>query len=117
VALPTRPRQTAADAGAESAALVAEAARDLHRIAGEGQRLAGEDGGDLAKAARRAPANAESRMPQTDEFEAAGVTSDLEKRRAPSPSGPAAATGDPETRLSQALAQIRALKRANQAGE
>jgi hypothetical protein len=117
VALPTRLRQTAADAGAESAALVAEAARDLHRIAGEGQQQAGEDGGDLGRAARQAPAEVDSPMPAAAEIEGAGVGPDRVKRHGASPSAAVTAQADPESRLSQALAQIRALKRANQAGE
>jgi hypothetical protein len=84
VPMPTRQRQPAAD---ESEAMVAEAARDLQRLAGEAKkrRTPQSDG--------RAPASTEPVLPAAER------------------------AGDPESRLSDALAEIRALKRANQAGE
>lgn len=107
VALPTRPRQPGPAAGEESAALVAQAARDLERLAAEDQ---GDD-----KPARRAAGVSEPRMPLTTDLASALAAVGLDNRRAVPAAAPA--PGDPEARLSQALAEIRALKRANQAGE
>ena len=87
---------------------------------GEVQKLAGETHADFGRGAWRASAAIEPRMPVTS-----GVAepADLERRRAaqanadaPTAPGPARAE-DAETRFFEALAEIRALKRAaNQAG-
>ncbi len=119
VPLPTRARQMASESSEQSAAVVAEATRDLQRIAVEGK----EDGG---KEIWRAPAAAaqQPRMPTASQ--GPGNIGELVALRiAPAdgteskPKQPAAETkGNPENRFFEALAEIRALKRAaNQAGE
>ena len=117
VPLPTRARQIAAESPEQSAAVVAEATRDLHRIAGEGT----EDGG---KEGRRASAAAIPRMPVAAVPGSANIGELVALRIAPAESGegkskPAGeAKPNAESRFFEALAEIRALKRAaNQAGE
>ena len=56
VALPTRARQMAAESPEKSAAVVAEATRDLQRIAGEAEDEGGKEG-------RHSPATSQPRMP------------------------------------------------------
>jgi len=113
VALPTRARQLAAESPEKSAAVVAEATRDLQRIAGEV-----EDEG--IKGGRYSPA-ASPRMPPAS---APGNIGELVALRIASPDGehrpkPAEESKTTsENRFFEALAEIRALKRAaNQAGE
>ena len=115
VPLPTRARHIAAESPEQSASVVAEAARDLHRIAEEAKEDSGRE------VWRPAPAS-QPRMPA-----AAGPTNIGELvalRIAPSDAAEskakaaAEAKGNPENRFFEALAEIRALKRAaNQAGE
>jgi hypothetical protein len=117
VPLPTRARQIAAESPEQSAAVVFEATRDLQRIAGEPR----EEG---AKEVWRGSAASQPRMPS-----AAPGPSNIGElvalRIAPAdaadakPKPPAAeGKGNPENRFFEALAEIRALKRAaNQAGE
>lgn len=111
VTLPTRGR-LAAESPEQSAALVSEAARDL-------QRLAGEAHAELGAGVWRAPAAPEPRLlPPAPE---SGVVADLDARRqalAASGAGVADVEEDAENRFFEALAEIRALKRAaSQAGE
>jgi hypothetical protein len=110
VALPTRGRLAAGASADQSAALVAEATRDL-------QRLAGEAHADLAGDVWRA--SAEPRLPSA--FDGAVVT-DLDAHRQALAANAAEPLPDAEenaeNRFFEALAEIRALKRAaNQAGE
>ena len=127
VPMPTRARQMAQESPDKSVAVVAEATRDL-------QRLAGEGGGQLANGVWRAPAVPEPRMPVASLPGAGpgeGNVSELIALRMVPPATPpataeAAEKAKPapdveeraETRFFEALAEIRALKRAaNQAGE
>jgi hypothetical protein len=112
VPLPTRGRLPAAASAEQSAALVAEATRDL-------QRLAGEAHADMAGDVWRAPATAEPRLPSV--YDGAVVT-DLDAHRQALAANAVEQLPDAEehaeNRLFEALAEIRALKRAaNQAGE
>ncbi len=112
VPLPTRSRVAAAESPEQSAALVAEAARDLQRIAGEAH-------GELDAGVWRAPATAEPRLPSVSET---GVVANLDARRQAVAAGeaepPPDAEENAESRFFEALAEIRALKRAaSQAGE
>jgi hypothetical protein len=118
VPLPTRARQAASESPEKSAAVVAEATRDLQRIAGEAR----EDGKDIWRPA----ASAQPRMPAATLPGASNVGELVALRIAAPAEGadgkprPAAgeAKGNPESRFFEALAEIRALKRAaNQAGE
>jgi hypothetical protein len=117
VALPTRPRQIAGDAAEQSAALVAEAARDLQRLAGESH--------DDANGSWRSSNQAEPRMPVADAPEEPSVIADLDAHRAATgnaggPASDEAAVGESgsDARFFEALAEIRALRRAaKQAGE
>ena len=123
VPLPTRARQMAQESPDKSVAVVAEATRDL-------QRLAGEGGGQLANGVWRAPAVPEPRMPVASLPGDGNVSELIALRMVPPATPPSAAeTGEKakpapdveeraETRFFEALAEIRALKRAaNQAGE
>jgi hypothetical protein len=123
VPLPMRPKPAEAGDGADKAAeQMAEAARDL-------QRLAGEARADLGQNVWRGTAQPEPRLPSATELAGAGVLAELDTRRAATTNGAGNGTGeagkpeasaDPnaETRFFEALAEIRALKRAaSQAGE
>jgi hypothetical protein len=112
VPLLTRGRLSAGASAEQSAALVAEATRDL-------QRLAGEAHAELESDVWRAPASAEPRLPSV--FDGAVVT-DLDAHRQALAANAVEPLPDAEehaeNRLFEALAEIRALKRAaNQAGE
>jgi hypothetical protein len=117
VPLPTRARQMAAESPDKSVAVVAEAARDLQRIAGAAEA-------QLVSGVWRAPATAEPHLPAAA---APGNIGELVALRmvppAPPPSGDSAqekpdVEDGAENRFFEALAEIRALKRAaNQAGE
>jgi hypothetical protein len=121
VPLPTRPRPVPVESPERSAAVVAEAARDLQRIAGEA-KLAAEDAENVAVVAQR---------PRMPEATAPGVTNigelvALRMASAPAANGSGASQDEPEvtekaeTQFFEALAEIRALKRAgggNQAAE
>lgn len=123
VPLPTRARQQAAESPEKSAAVMADATRDLQRIAGEGE-------GRLASGVWQASA---SPAPQLPIATAPGDTNvgELVALRLATPSAPVPTNGEDktgtgteadddgaETRFFEALAEIRALKRAaNQAGE
>jgi hypothetical protein len=112
VPLPMRGRLPAGASADQSAALVAEATRDL-------QRLAGEAHADLAGDVWRAHASAEPRLPSV--YDGAVVT-DLDAHRQALAANAVEPLPDAEehaeSRLFEALAEIRALKRAaNQAGE
>ena len=112
VPLPLRGRVAAAETPEQAAARVAEAARDL-------QRLAGEARAELGAGIWGAPAAPQPRLlPPSPE---SGVVADLDARRqavAASESGGGDVEEDAENRFFEALAEIRALKRAaSQAGE
>ena len=117
VVLPTRARQLAAESPERSAIVVAEAARDLQRLAGE------EQGESVNGGVRRSPAEPEPRMPAATLPGGANVGELVALRMASKPSD-SVPIQEPdieenaETRFFEALAEIRALKRsANQAGE
>ena len=110
VPLPMRGRVAAAETPEQAAARVAEAARDL-------QRLAGEARAELGAGIWRAPAASQPRLlPPSPE---SGIVADLDARRqAVAASGGGDVEEDAENRFFEALAEIRALKRAaSQAGE
>jgi len=113
VPLPTRTRQVAAESPERSAAVVAEATRDLRRMAVESKT----DGKD---ARPRMPAAAVPGAANIGELVALRMVSNTDapaesKTTQPSAEEP---TDNPERRFFAALAEIRALKRAaNQAGE
>lgn len=117
VQMPTRPRNIP-ETPDQSAALIADGARDL-------QRLAGEAHADLGNTVWRAPAHAEPRMPIAPGPGEPSVAELVAHRLAPGAdkgSGSKGADGapgeTPETRFFEALAEIRALRRAaSQAGE
>lgn len=119
VPLPTRARQMAAESPEQSAAVVAEATRDLQRIAGESTE-------DPGKEIWRAPAASQPRMPAATIPGPANIGELVALRIAPVADSvepkpkpiPVESRGNPENRFFEALAEIRALKRAaNQAGE
>jgi hypothetical protein len=116
VPLHARPRAPAAGPAELPSAPAAEPGRNVQRLAGEGH-------GDLARGVWRAPAHTEPRMPAASSLAAEPGLA----KREPSGNGAAAPTAraeaaeakdNPETRFFEALAEIRALKRAaSQAGE
>jgi hypothetical protein len=118
VPLPTRARQMAAESPDQSVAVVTEATRDLQRIAGEADA-------DVGKEVWRAPAAAQPRMPAAippaaniGELVALRITSAGENGEQKPRPGSEQPAGSAENRFFEALAEIRALKRAaNQAGE
>jgi len=119
VPLPTRTRPVPVESPERSAAVVAEAARDLQRIAGQEQQSAGEAVAGVAVAQR----------PRLPEATIPGVTNIGElvamRMASASPQGNGAAAEEApevsekaESQFFEALAEIRALKRAGtQAGE
>jgi hypothetical protein len=111
--VPLRPRPPATPE--QSAMIVAEAARDLHRLAGEGH-------GELGEGAWRAPAHAAPDFPA--DIEQSAIVADLDAHRANAATASSAAEAPEdvedkaERRFFRALSEIRALKRASgQAGE
>ncbi len=116
VPLPTRARPTPADSPERSVAAVAEAARDLQRLASE------PEGSPEAEEAPMAPAAKRPRMPEATVPGVANIGELVALRMAtPAEEGDAEATADTEvsekaeSQFFEALAEIRALKR--QAGE
>ncbi len=115
VPLHARPRVPAAGPAELPSAPAAEPGRNVQRLAGEGH-------GDLTRGVWRAPAHTEPRMPA-----ASSLAEPAPAKREPGGNGAAAAAAraeaaeakdNPETRFFEALAEIRALKRAaSQAGE
>ena len=122
VQLPTRARQLAAESPEQSAAVVAEATRDL-------QRLADVEEGDSAEEVWHGPGqaagahNAHPRMPVASIPGEANLGALVPLRMVPpiggeEPKPKPEVEENAETRFFEALAEIRALKRAaNQAGE
>jgi hypothetical protein len=115
VPLPTRARQMAAESAEQSAAVVARATRDL-------QRLAGDADGSLDKEVWRAAARSEPRLPHASMPGEGNIGELVALRMAPPPAEEdkpkANVEENAEVRFFEALAEIRALKRAaNQAGE
>ena len=120
VPLPTRARQIAAESPEQSVAVVAEATRDLQRIAGEA------DATSSARSVWRAPAPQMPRLPIARRRRR-NIGELVALRMAPPPTPPSRRSPKasrrksrttPENRFFEALAEIRALKRAaNQAGE
>jgi hypothetical protein len=110
VPLPTRARQLAAESPEQSAAVVAEATRDLQRIAASADR--GPDG-NTAQPPRMPVATVPS-----DNNIGELVALRMAPRAATPEEAPAEAPEGAETRFFEALAEIRALKRiGGQAGE
>jgi hypothetical protein len=111
VPLPTRVRQMAAESPEQSEAVVAEAARDLHRIADEANR---EESKEQRRAAPRMPAAPAASIGELVALRLAPSNDDADPKAKPAAEGKVT----PESRFFEALAEIRALKRAaNQAGE
>jgi len=119
VQLPTRTKGHAAlDSPEKSVAVIAEVARDM-------QRLAGEVEGQFASGVWHAPASAEPHLPVASAPGDANIGELVALRLTTPPSaadgknkGKPEAEDGAETRFFEALAEIRALKRAaNQAGE
>lgn len=120
VPLPMRARQQAAESPEKSAAVMADATRDLQRLAGEGE-------GRLASGVWHAPASPSPQLPiatapgdgNIGELVALRLAAPASAPAAPNDGGePPAEEDGAETRFFEALAEIRALKRAaNQAGE
>ena len=107
VPMPTRVRQAVSESPDQSAAVVAEATRDLQRIAGEGKDAVREP---------RMPAAAGPGPSDVGELVALRIATSDGAEPKPKPAAEGKAT--PESRFFEALAEIRALKRAaNQAGE
>jgi hypothetical protein len=115
VPLPTRARQMAAESAEQSAAVVAQATRDLQRLAGTGD-------GDLDKEVWHAAAKSEPRLPAAS-MPGQGNIGELVALKIATPPAKEAKPKEgveenAEVRFFEALAEIRALKRAaNQAGE
>jgi hypothetical protein len=102
VPLPVRGRPAAVDSPEQAAALVAEATRDLQRLAGGAEGALVEDGPRLPAALG----------PDTS------IITDLDTRRLARDGALADVEENAESRFFEALAEIRALKRAaSQAGE
>lgn len=111
VPLHTRPRQPAVDTPDESAAVVAEATRDLRRMAVEAKSDGKESRPRLPAAAAPGPGN-------VGELVALRMVSASDGAGEAKPKPAEEQTDNPERRFFAALAEIRALKRAaNQAGE
>jgi hypothetical protein len=114
VPLPTRARQIASESPEQSEAVVVEANRELHRIADEANE---DEGKEIWRA--------QPKMPAANAPAPTNIGELVALRIAPTEGGDgksriAAAEGkaNPESRFFEALAEIRALKRAaNQAGE
>jgi hypothetical protein len=111
VPLHTRARQPAVDSPDESAAVVAEATRDLRRMAVEAKSDGKESRPRLPAAAAPGPGN-------VGELVALRMVSASDGAGDAKPNPAEEQTDNPERRFFAALAEIRALKRAaNQAGE
>jgi hypothetical protein len=114
VPLPTRPKHTATETPDQSVAVVAEATRDLQRIAEQASAEPEEAEPAVAVPLPRMPAAAAPAPTNVGELVALRMSPEGGK---PKPQEPAAG-GNAENRFFAALAEIRALKRAaNQAGE
>jgi hypothetical protein len=114
VPMPTRARQIASESPEQSEAVVAEANRELHRIADEAN---GEEAKEVWRPAPKMPAANAPTPTNIGELVALRIAP---TDGADGKSKAAAAEGkaNPESRFFEALAEIRALKRAaNQAGE
>ena len=109
VAMPLRPRVVSNETPEQAEARVADAATELHRLAGEAQ-------GELEETVWNAPAVQEPRMPVAATVGDANVADLIAHRMSPKAAA-AEGTGAPEKRFFEALAEIRALRRTGQAGE
>jgi len=115
VPLPTRARQMAAESAEQSVAVVAQATRDLQRLAGDGD-------GSLDKEVWHAATNAEPRLPAASMPGKGNIGELVALKMSTPPQGDkepkTKVDENAEVRFFEALAEIRALKRAaNQAGE